>query len=116
MSNILYFGDCFEGSTSGHRARAIKRSSHTVEFRDPYKAFENSLTSRWLSVLHYRTGYALLQKKMVKWLEHVMANLERKPDFIWVDHGELFGPECVKTIKKANCPVVLYNVDDPTGK
>lgn len=114
MARVLFLGSCFPASTSGQRAGAIKRR-HDVIFRDPYKAFEKSLTGA-RGVLHFRTGFVLLQNKMVKWLAEAIENLEFKPELIWVDHGELFGPACVKVLKKLNCPVVLYNVDDPTGK
>ncbi|MBA4053730.1 MAG: hypothetical protein C0490_03375, partial [Marivirga sp.] len=116
MANILYVGDSSASSTSAHRADAIKRLGHTVVVIDPYNAFSKQLNSRWFGPIHFRTGYALLQTKVAKWLTHTLENTHIKPDLIWVDSGELFGPECVKVLKKITCPVVLYNIDDPTGK
>jgi hypothetical protein len=51
-----------------------------------------------------------------KWLKEVIQELPRQPDVVWVDSGELLGPGCVKLLKELGCPVVLYNLDDPTGK
>lgn len=115
MANILYFGDSFSGSTAGQRGKAIERIGHNVEVRDPYKAFQKSMTS-WRGAINFRTGYTFLQGEMSQWLQNAIADLARKPDVIWVDMGELFGPECVRVLKKCGCPIIMYNVDDPTGK
>jgi hypothetical protein len=116
MARILYLGDSFSGSTSGHRADAIKRLGHDVILCDPYAEFQKKLSSPWLGFIHFRTGYALLQRKMVQWLTTLKETLTHKPDLIWVDLGELLGPECLRVLRNWNCPIVLYNVDDPTGK
>ncbi|HEX6224179.1 MAG TPA: glycosyltransferase [Chryseolinea sp.] len=113
MAKILYIGDRF--ATSGHRAAAIKRLGHTVDVRDPYQQFDKMLRS-WRGALHYRTGYTFLQSGMVKWIESLIAEPSIRPDAIWVDSGELVGPACLKVLKELKCPVLLYNVDDPTGK
>jgi hypothetical protein len=83
---------------------------------DPYTAFTKTIDSRWPGVIHFRTGYRFLQDRIAKWLGQALQTKGVKPDLIWVDSGELFGPKCVKILQKVNCPVVLYNVDDPTGK
>ncbi|MFD0791978.1 glycosyltransferase [Mucilaginibacter litoreus] len=111
MANILYIGDSNPGSTSAHRAGALQRLGHTVLIKDPYKVFATSL----FEPLHLRTGYRLIQGKMLKWVKSILVVLY-KPDVIWVDSGELLGPDCIKLLKSYNCPVILYNVDDPTGK
>jgi len=38
------------------------------------------------------------------------------PDLIWVDGGEFIGTKSLELLKSMEVPVVLYNVDDPTGK
>ncbi|MEO8471860.1 MAG: glycosyltransferase [Chryseolinea sp.] len=114
MANILYFGVDFSGSTAGQRANAIKRLGHNVDIRDPYKAFGKTLES-WMGHLHFRTGYRFMQGAIVKYLNGVIQTLPFKPDLIWVDMGELFGPSALSALRKANCPIVCYNVDDPTG-
>lgn len=112
---ILYLGESIVGSTSAHRADALKRLGHTVQFAEPYKQFAGTLQSRIMGFIHHRNGFFLLQPKINQWLTQVMRDAER-PDLVWIDSGELFGPSCLKTLKSFNIPVVLYNIDDPTGK
>lgn len=116
MATILYFGDSSDGSTSLHRANAIRRLGHTLTIKDPFSAFSKKIKSRWQGAIHFRTGYKFLQSDVLKWLNSELQDEILKPDLIWVDSGELFGPACLRTLKKKNCPVILYNVDDPTGK
>lgn len=115
MTKILYFGDAFAGSTSGQRAEALKRLGHDVEVVDPYNAFRKSFSGIRGSI-HFKTGYRFLQKEVQQWLEGVVRKLRQQPDIIWIDMGELFGPGCMDILKKLSCPIVLYNIDDPTGK
>lgn len=115
MAKVLYIGDSSSSSTSGHRAYALKRLKHDVDIQDPYQVFSGPLNSRLLSPIHYRTGYRLLQKQMVQWIRGLVSSLS-KPDVIWVDSGELLGPECLRVLREFGCPIILYNVDDPTGK
>lgn len=65
--------------------------------------------------MHYYTGYRLVQKLMQGWITHLISTVQ-KPVAVWVDSGELLGPACVELLQKIGCPVILYNVDDPTGK
>jgi spore maturation protein CgeB len=116
MANILYFGDSSSGATSAHRANALKRVGHNVMVSDPYKVVETNLGSRIFGPIHFRTGYKLLQSKIAKWIRGVLEGVATKPDLIWVDLGELMGPNCLKEMQKVGCPIVLYNIDDPTGK
>ncbi|WP_432708694.1 CgeB family protein [Pedobacter sp.] len=113
--NILYIGDNHPGSTATHRANALLRLGHEVTIKDPQEPCRSALQSRWANILHFRTGYRLLQSLMIKWVMQVLDTIE-KPDLIWVDSGELLGFNCVKMLKSLGCPVVIYNVDDPTGK
>jgi hypothetical protein len=114
MAKILYLADNSFGSTSSHRANALRRIGHDVEVRDAY-VLANSYGSL-VSAVHFQTGYFLLQSALERWLKNVIRNLEQRPDLIWVDMGELFGPNCLKLLKTLNAPIILYNVDDPTGK
>lgn len=115
MLHILYIGDSNPISTSAHRAHALERIGHYVTIKDPTDADPTGLRSRWFAALHFRTGYKLVQRKMVQWTRHVVENTPQ-PDLIWVDSGELLGAECLTLLKRLNCPIVLYNIDDPTGK
>jgi len=114
-ANILYFGDSSSGSTSAHRAEALRRLGHNVIIIDPYLAFPKSLKSKISGMIHFRTGYRMLQGRMARWALQVTQNMS-KPELIWVDSGELFGPLCLQSLRKLGCQIVLYNIDDPTGK
>ncbi|RYX87651.1 glycosyltransferase family 1 protein [bacterium] len=115
MSVILYLGDSRLLSTSAHRAYALERLGHTVIIKDPNKIVAEHINSKWLSPLHYHTGYRFLQSQLVNWVSQIKKETV-KVDLIWVDSGHLFGTGCLKVLKTFECPVVLYNVDDPTGK
>lgn len=114
MVKILYLGAENSGSTSLHRALALRRLGYEVTIKSPYKAVENSLRSRFLGRIHYYSGYRLLQGKIKKWLKQIVQNTE-KQDLVWVNGGELFGAEALRIIKSLGCPLILYNNDDPTG-
>jgi len=116
MALILYFGETSAGSTSLHRANAIRRLGHTVVIKDPFGEFSSDLHSLWPGAIHFRTGYIFLQRKIERWLTTELKREVVKPDLIWVDSGELFGPASLRILKSMNCPIVLYNIDDPTGK
>jgi len=115
MLNILYIGDDYPGSTSFHRARALSRLGHRVSVKNPAAAFSRQLGSRWWAALHFRTGYRFLQAGMLNWIRRIVKSTAQ-PDLVWVDSGELIGQSCIKTLQSLKCPVVLYNIDDPTGK
>ena len=102
------------GSTSAHRANALKRIGHTIFLRDPDKALFAELRWKWLYHIHYRTGFKLIQRFMLKWLKSEVEKV-KSIDVVWIDSGELFGLECIKFLKSIKKPVVLFNVDDPTG-
>lgn len=115
MATILYFGDSWSSSTSAHRANALKRLGHDVVIHDPYHQFTKQLHSRWFGPLHHRTGFRFLQAQVARWTRNVVSEATN-PDFIWIDSGELFGAACIRAMHELPCPVILYNIDDPTGK
>lgn len=112
---ILYIGNSEPHTTSYHRAAALARIGHEVIIQDPYQSMANGLGSKYLSSLHFRTGYRFLQHRMRKWVRHIVS-CTGAVQLIWVNGGELLGPECVSILKAVGCPVVLYNNDDPTGR
>jgi spore maturation protein CgeB len=114
MARILYIGESNPSSTSQHRAKALERLGHNVEVLNPYQAVDTVRKNKYLWPFHYRTGYRFLQGKMKKWSRSVIQQTQ-KPDLIWVNSGELLGAGCLKILKNAGCPIVLYNNDDPTG-
>ncbi|AHM62216.1 hypothetical protein D770_19835 [Flammeovirgaceae bacterium 311] len=115
MANILYFGDDNPGSTSAQRAAALERLGHKVSIYNPAKAVAGILASSWLSPVHYRTGYRLLQQQLQLWIKQLINSMAA-PDLVWVNSGELLGPGIMKILKQMACQLVLYNNDDPTGK
>ncbi|QMW03976.1 CgeB family protein [Spirosoma foliorum] len=115
MANIYYFGISYTNTTTYHRASALKRLGHNVIIYDPYTIIANRLNNKIQSKIHYITGYFFLEKVINEWLLYII-NTSPKPDVIWVDSGELFGPTSLKILKIWNCPVILYNIDDLTGK
>ena len=114
MTKILYLGADKSGSTSLHRALALRRLGHDVTIKSPYKAVEKSLKSRFWGPVHYRTGYRLLQGKIKKWLTQIERTIGSQ-DLVWVNGGELFGADALEILKSLKVPLILYNNDDPTG-
>lgn len=115
MATILYFGERDHGATSAHRAQALERLGHTVIVRDARtELLANQAGQRYREYLNYRTGYRLVQPRVERWLAQVLAETPT-PDVIWIDGGELFGRQCLQLLRQLNRPVVLLNVDDPTG-
>ena len=114
MANILYIGDKYYGSTSAHRANALRRLGHNVFSSDPSEVFSNKFYKHLLYPIHYRTGFQFVQRAVLEWLSKEVKKVKNF-DAVWVDSGELFGLECVKLLKSFQKPVILFNVDDPTG-
>ncbi|MEJ7644134.1 MAG: glycosyltransferase [Chryseolinea sp.] len=115
MANILYFGSDGPAHTSAHRCNALRRIGHKVELKDPGVAFSKEF-SGFKGSINFKSGFILIQNKMRIWLETVTQNLEQDPDLIWIDLGDLFGPGCMEVLQRLKCPIVTYNVDDPTGE
>lgn len=111
---ILYFGTSHVSSTSLHRAEALRRVGHSVRIADPYIAIRGCLSNRLLRHFHFKTGYRFVQTNLFNWV-HSLGPLAGNFDLIWVDSGELLGHRIVAFLKKSKIPVVLYNLDDPTG-
>ena len=114
MANILYIGDSYYGSTSAHRANALSRIGHNVSLIDPNKALSTNFQWKLLYPIHYRTGFRFMQSILLDWLKEELGKI-KNVDIIWLDSGELFGPECIKFLKIFQKLVLLFNVDDPTG-
>ncbi len=115
MEKILYFGSADPSSTSRHRAEALRRRGYTLQIRDPFATEARILQGPFMNALHYRSGYRFVQKRMAGWLKTILAEVEPF-DIVWVDSGELFGPSALKLLKDTGARLVLFNVDDPTGK
>lgn len=112
---IIYLGSQKLNSTSYHRACALERLGHSISFLDPYQYLSTLPFSNWTSFIHYNTGYKFIQTALTLNIQEKIETLSRV-DLVWVDSGELLGPACLRALKQLRCPIVLYNVDDPTGK
>jgi len=111
---IFYLGSKSYRTTSRHRADALVRLGHDVNLFDPYEDLSPYLSGRLKSMLHYRTGYRFLQVYVRRWIRKLFDDYGgRRPDIIWIDGGELFGYSAVNMLRQFNCPIVLYNLDDP---
>jgi hypothetical protein len=114
MAKILFVGDSKPGTTSSHRADAMKRIGYQLTIVDPYLYTTRQIHSRVGHTLHFRTGYVFLQSRLEKWLKDMFENIPHH-DGVWVDSGELIGRKCVEILKSKGWPILLYSIDDPTG-
>lgn len=111
--NILYFGSSSPASTSRHRADALVRLGCAVSIIDLEELIG---LHTWQAFFHYRTGYRLLQRRLLKKIQNSMGHIAHSPDLIWVNGGSLLGPDCLKWLRfKFACKIILYQNDDPTG-
>jgi spore maturation protein CgeB len=113
--NILYIGNNNPYSTSLHRANALTRVGHNVIIKNPEEIFKKELSHPFWGRFNYKTGYIFIQSIIYKWLKG-LAIEKGKIQLIWIDGGEWVGKRSLIFLKNLNIPVVLYNVDDPTGK
>ncbi|MFD2284843.1 glycosyltransferase [Pedobacter petrophilus] len=116
MLNILYFGDDRHFSTAFHRAKALERIGHKILlYHNPEETLPGYFKSSLMTAVNFRSGYRLVQPAIQSELKKILQS-GIKPDVIWVDNGEFFGEKCLRILKQFNCPVILYSIDDPTGK
>ena len=112
--NILYFGPSSLASTSFHRINALKRIGCQVLVIDPWELIGRR--ARFKKWFDYQTGYRYLQERLLRKICDVWSTLNYEAELVWIDGGQLFGPEILKWISKniAN-KLILVNQDDPTG-
>jgi spore maturation protein CgeB len=115
MRNILYIGSKYPSSTAAHRANALSRLGYNVNIIDPVEAIPQYLDNSIFNAINFKTGYLYVQSIVLKWLSLKLDSISNI-NLIWVDSGELLGADCLQLLKKFNCPIILFNVDDPTGK
>jgi len=91
----------------------LQRLGHTVAGVNITSSFNfNRLESK----IHYITGYRFIQGCVFDALNTSLEELSFACDLIWIDGGQYFGAQVLAWLKKAfRAPIVLYNVDDPTG-
>ena len=111
MADILYLGDAEEGSTSLHRAEALRRLGHQATIV-PLGDFCPPL-SRWAGKADYLTGHRWRQGAIVERLKNRIGAARR--DVVWIDSGWWCGPSTAKFLRGIADKLVLLNLDDPTG-
>ena len=112
---ILYIGKLLDNSNSYLRMIALKNLNNNLISLDPFFYFDNSL-NKILKIFHYKTGFIFIQKIILRWFVKKSSEFKFNPDIIWIDSGELIGPKILEFLKKYDCPIVLLNNDDVTGK
>ena len=114
--NILYLtNNVFTESNSTYRANALKRLGNNVLIENLTNVLSNNFILKKIN-FDYITGYKFIQKKINNWIgTNKKYFLDFAPNLIFIDGGELFGPEAIKRLKFLNCPILLLNNDDPTG-
>jgi len=110
--DILYLGQGY--GTSRHRADALRRLGHKVDFFDPWEFFPNGLIVRKvLEKLIYEAGSAWLEpyvrRRLLQRLKH------RHFDVIWNNQCELIGSTTTLAIREHADSTVTYINDDPFG-
>ena len=108
---IAYIGP--HRGTSLHRGRALERLGHAVTIVDPWSWLPKA---RWVGPWMYRTGAFGSNIFMARRLADAIE--QARPDLVWVDQGEWFGPRMLRAIRErcgAAVPIVNYTVDDPFG-
>ncbi len=107
--SILYLGA--DSGTSLHRARALERLGCRVHHINERRFLP---ASAWIESWLHHSGAMFLSGAAERRLIAVCPN--RNVDFIWVNGGQLLGPEVLVRLRdKYQCPIVNYNNDDPFG-
>jgi spore maturation protein CgeB len=112
--SILFLGSDDPSTTSRQRADSLVRIGCKVLILNPSNLI--GFRTKWQRFLDYRTGFFFIQRKLLSNLLFSIANADFTAEVIWIDSGELVGPRIVKFLSRHyRSPVILYNVDDPTG-
>lgn len=110
---ILYLGDSAPSCTSRHRARALERLGHEVVHLDFRRQFK---WNYWNNILHYRTGYRLLNRVVEAYVLGEVARAGGRFDVIWCDNGEFIPGGLLRRLRETQgARIVNYNCDDITG-
>jgi hypothetical protein len=93
----------------------MQRLAHNTSCFDTSRQWKRFLSGRIWPRFHYNSGYHFLQASVRRDLEQFLSSLILA-DVVWINGGELFGPNAIQCIHKAGLPSILYNNDDPTGR
>ena len=93
----------------------MARNGAKVQILDPLEAIAPHSKSKIAQKFHYETGFTFLEPKVCAWLERKLSQ-GSSPDMVWVDGGEYIGPRALRKLREFGVPILLYNLDDPTGR
>ena len=106
--SILYLGQNW--GTSRHRALSLRRLGHTVQTLDAHSFLPHGrVTDYWI---HHSGAWGLERFIRTRVLKTIRS---AEFDLVWVDAGDVIGPELVRDLKQQGRFVINYNVDDPYG-
>ncbi|CAA6693605.1 MULTISPECIES: glycosyltransferase [unclassified Lentimonas] len=105
---ILYLGADAQGTTSKHRADALRRLGHEVFHLSPRSPLPNWKLIGGLSV---RLGFAPFAPLLNFCLKQKMKGKDF--DLAWLDTGAEVSPSFHRWLKKRGMKIINYNVDDP---
>ncbi len=107
--SVLYLGK--NSGTSRHRASALRRLGYIVSTIDVGASLP---AQRFAGAWAWHTGGRFLED----FIKHrVLASIPPiQFDFVYVDSGELVGPQLIRELKNRFGTVINYNVDDPYGQ
>jgi spore maturation protein CgeB len=105
---ILYLGS--NSGSSRHRALALERLGYRVRLIDPRRFIPSGpLTEKWI----FETGGIFLERLIRRRILELTTR--ESADLVFVDAGELVGPELVRELRRRFGAVINYNIDDPFG-
>jgi spore maturation protein CgeB len=109
---ILYLGS--DWGTSRHRADALRRLGHKVHLIDPFLFLPHEgFSGRAIGKLIYEIGGSWFEPYV---LSKLIALLKGETfDVVWIDGGELLGPDSIKALRFIAPRILNYNCDDPFG-
>lgn len=108
---VLYLGDNREGTTSLHRANAMRRLGHEVTHLDPSSVIPQN---RYVTSFNVRTGYRLFANHVDSYLRRMIGN--QIYDLAWIDCGAPIPPSFHEFLNRNKIRIINYNIDDPFGK
>lgn len=107
---ILYFGDDQEGTTSHHRACALRRLGHEILHVNPRAPIPRNRLSIGLAVYSgFRITAPLIRRHVLR------AIAGRMFDVAWLNCSSEIGPRLLRQIRRQCSLVVGYMNDDPFG-
>ncbi|MBK8476789.1 MAG: glycosyltransferase [Opitutaceae bacterium] len=107
---ILYIGDDQIGTTSLHRAEALRRLGHDVVLVNASMPIPRQ---RWAISLAVRTGFRVFEP----WIRsHVLRRIRGQHfDLVWLNCSPEVGPGLARTLRRQSRWIAGYMNDDPFG-